>query len=53
MLRRTKVFNHYYFVLPCSYLIAFENKSQQKECHLKGTIIGLIPNETTSSIPLP
>ena len=26
---------------------------QLKECHLKGTIIGLIPNETTSSIPLP
>ena len=26
---------------------------QLKECHLKGTIIGHIPNETTSSIPLP
>jgi hypothetical protein len=24
-----------------------------KECHLKGTIIDHIPNETTSSIPLP
>ena len=26
---------------------------QLKECHLKGTIIGHIPNETTSSIHLP
>jgi hypothetical protein len=26
---------------------------QLKECHLKGTIIDHIPNETTSSIPLP
>jgi hypothetical protein len=26
---------------------------QLKECHLKETIIGHIPNETTSSIPLP
>jgi hypothetical protein len=26
---------------------------QLKECHLKGTTIGHIPNETTSSIPLP
>jgi hypothetical protein len=26
---------------------------QLKECHLKGTTIDQIPNETTSSIPLP
>jgi hypothetical protein len=26
---------------------------QLKECHLKGTIIDHIPNETISSIPLP
>ena len=26
---------------------------QLKEYHLKGTIVGQIPNETTSSIPLP
>jgi hypothetical protein len=26
---------------------------QLKECHLKETIIDHIPNETTSSIPLP
>jgi hypothetical protein len=26
---------------------------RQKECHLKGTIIYHIPNETISSIPLP
>jgi hypothetical protein len=26
---------------------------QLKECHFKGTIIGHIPNEKTSSIPLP
>ena len=28
------------------------NYHQLKECHLKGTIINHIPNETTSSIPL-